>query len=219
MDGWSPVCGKGRIAALLETGTVGAVRDLFPYGVRILCPITLHTGRDVAGWSSWHEVAERVGAQYPPRRGLTSMIDSANTPELAIGVDRLVGCSAGPAIEIAQRYCRTASVLQWKAAIWTVNGDPIGTSDAARTITIVDDGDYGSSYDYQLVSASTAALMDPFLHPEPSFLWSDDETLFLEIQPETGWIEVYSTRPDLVEEVRSDTQWEVVPLTRDLPQS
>ena len=85
MDGWSPVCGKGRIAALLETGTVGAVRDLFPYGVRILCPITLHTGRDVAGWSSWHEVAERVGAQYPPRRGLTSMIDSANTP---VGVSK-----------------------------------------------------------------------------------------------------------------------------------
>ena len=52
-----------------------------------------------------------------------------------------------------------------------------------------------------------------------SFLWSDDETLFLEVQPETGWIEVYSTGPDLVEEVRSDTKWEVVPLTRDLPQS
>ena len=101
MDGWSPVGVEGRIAALLEAGTVGAVRDLFPYGVRILCPITLHTGRDVAGWSSWHEVAERVGAQYPPRRALTSMIDSATSPELAIGVDRLVGCSAGPAIEIA----------------------------------------------------------------------------------------------------------------------
>jgi hypothetical protein len=90
---------------------------------------------------------------------------------------------------------------------------------AARIITIVDDSDYGSTYDYQLVSASTVALMDPFLHPEPSFLWSDDGTLFLEVQPEMGWVEVYSTRPDLVEEVRSDTQWEVVPLTRDLPQS
>lgn len=159
------------------------------------------------------------GAQYPPHRGLTSMIDSAGTPELAMDVDRLVGCSAGPAIEIAQRYSRTATVRQWKAAIWTVNGDPIGIPDAASIITIVDDGDYGSDYDYQLVSASTAALMDPFLHPEPSFLWSDDETLFLEVQPETGWIEVYSTGPDLVEEVRSDTKWEVVPLTRDLPQS
>ena len=219
MDGWSPVCGEGRISALLETGTVGAVRDLFPYGVRILCPITLRMGRDVAGWSSWREVAERVSAQYPPRRGLTSMIDSAGTPELAIGVDRLVGCSTGPAIEIAQRYCRIASVQQWRAAIWTVWGDPIGTPDAARIITIVDDSDYGSTYDYQLVSASTAALLDPFLHPEPSFLWSDDEALFLEVQPETGWIEVYSTRSDLIEEARSDTQWEVVPLNRDLPQS
>ncbi|GAA1736259.1 hypothetical protein SAMN06265174_11186 [Dietzia kunjamensis subsp. schimae] len=219
MDGWSPAGVEGRIASLLETGTVGAVRDLFTYGVRILCPITLRTGRDVAGWSSWHEVAERVGAQYPPHRGLTSMIDSAGTPELAMDVDRLVGCSAGPAIEIAQRYSRTATVRQWKAAIWTVNGDPIGIPDAASIITIVDDGDYGSDYDYQLVSASTAALMDPLLHPEPSFLWSDDETLFLEVQPETGWIEVYSTGPDLVEEVRSDTKWEVVPLTRDLPQS
>lgn len=219
MDGWSPVGVEGRIAALLETGAVGAVRDLFSYGVRILCPITLRTGRDVAGWSSWREVAERVGAQYPPRHGLTSMIDSASTPSLAMDVDRLVGCSAGPAIEIAQRYCRIASVQHWKAAIWTVNGDPIGTPEAARIITIVDDSDYGSTYDYQLVSASTVALMDPFLHPEPSFLWSDDETLFLEVQPETGWIEVYSTRPDLVEEVRSDIQWEVVPLIRDLPQS
>ena len=35
MDGWSPVCGEGRIAALLETGIVGAVRELFPFGVRI----------------------------------------------------------------------------------------------------------------------------------------------------------------------------------------
>lgn len=219
MDGWSPVGVEGRIAALLETETVGAVRDLFPYGERILCPITLRTGRDVAGWSSWREVAERVGAQYPPRRGLTSMIDSATSPELAMDVDRLVGCSAGPAIEIAQRYCRTASVQQWRAAIRTVWGDPIGTPEAARIITIVDDSDYGSDYDYQLVSASTAVLMDPFLYPEPSFLWSNDETLFLEVQPETGWIEVYSTRPDLVEEVRSGTQWEVVPLIRDLSQS
>ena len=99
MDGWSPAGVEGRIAALLETGTVGAVRDLFSYGVRILCPITLRTGRDVAGWSSWHEVAERVGAQYPPRRGLASMVDSATSPNLAIDVDRLVGCSADSAIE------------------------------------------------------------------------------------------------------------------------
>ena len=138
MDGWSSVGVEGRIAALLEAGTVGAVRDLFTYGVRILCPITLRTGRDVAGWSSWREVAERVGAQYPPRRGLTSMIDSACSPNLATDVDRLVGCSAGPAIEIAQRYCRTAPVQQWKAAIWTVWGDPIGTPEAARIITIVE---------------------------------------------------------------------------------
>ena len=99
MDGWSPAGVEGRIAASLETGTVGAVRDLFSYGVRILCPITLRTGRDVAGWSSWHEVAERVGAQYPPRRGLASMVDSATSPNLAIDVDRLVGCSADSAIE------------------------------------------------------------------------------------------------------------------------
>lgn len=168
MDGWSPVGVEGRIAALLETGTVGAVRDLFPYGVRILCPITLRTGRDVAGWSSWREVAERVGAQYPPCCGLTAMIDSATSPEQATDVDRFVGCSAGPAIEIAQRYCRITSVQQWKAAIWTVWGDPIGTPEAARIITIVDDSDYGSDYDYQPVSASTAALMDPFFYPEPS---------------------------------------------------
>jgi hypothetical protein len=66
MGEWSPVCGKGRIAALLETGTAGAVGDFFPYGVRILYPITLRRSRDVAGWSSWREVAQRVGAQYPP---------------------------------------------------------------------------------------------------------------------------------------------------------
>lgn len=219
MTGWVPCGVEGRIAALLEARTVSAVRELFPHGVRILCPITLRAGRDVAGWCSWREVAEWVGAQYPPRRGLTAMIDSATSPEQATDVDRFVGCSAGPAIEIVQRFSRTASCQEWKAAIWTVWGDPIGDPEDTRIIKIVDDSAYGSDYDYQLVSASTAALTDPFLYPEPSFLWSDDETLFLEIQPETGWIEVYSTRPDLVEEVRSDIQWEVVPLIRDLPQS
>ena len=119
MDGWSPAGVEGRIASLLETGTVGAVRDLFPYGVRILCPITLRAGHDVAGWCSWREVAEWVGAQYPPRRGLTAMIDSATSPEQATDVDRFVGCSAGPAIEIVQRFSRTASCQEWKAAIWT----------------------------------------------------------------------------------------------------
>ena len=219
MTGWSPWGVEGRIAALLETRTVGAVRDLFPHGVRILCPITLYAGRDVAEWSSWREVAEKVDAEYPPRHGLTVMIDSATSPELASDVDRLVGCSARPAIEIAQRFSRTASCREWKAAIWTVWGDPIGDPEDTRIIKTVDDSTYGSDYDCQLVSASTEVLMDPFLYPEPSFLWSDDETLFLEIQPETGWLEVCSTRPDLIEEVRSDTQWEVVPLTRDLPQS
>lgn len=219
MTGWVPCGVEGRIAALLEARTVSAVRELFSHGVRILCPITLRAGRDVAGWCSWREVAERVGAQYPPRRGLTAMIDSAISPDLATDVDRLVGCSARPAIEIAQRFSRTASVQRWKAAIWTVWGDPIGDPEDTRIINIVDDSAYGSDYDYQLVAVSPADLTDPLLYPEPSFLWSEGETLFVEVQPETGWIEVYSTRPDLVEEVRSETQWEVVPLVRDLPQS
>lgn len=216
MTGWAPWGVEGRIAALLEAQTVGAVRDLFPHGVRILCPITLRTGRDVAGWCSWRELAKKVGAEYPPRHGLTAVLDSAPTPHLATDVDRLVGCSARPAIEIAQRFSRTASVHQWKAAIWTVRGDPIGAPEDTSIVTVVDGSAYGSAYDYQPVSASTAALTDPFLSPEPSFLWSDDETLFCEIQPETGWLEVYSTRPDLVEEIRRDTRWEVVPLVRDL---
>lgn len=216
MAGWVPCEVEGRIAGTLESRPVRVVREFFSYGVRILCPITLRAGRDAVGWSSWREIAAMVGAEFPPRHGLTAMIDSGSLPHLATNVDRLVGCSARPAIAIARRHARTTRDQRWKAAIWTVWGDPIGEPADQRIITIVDDSAYGSTYDYQLVAAFTETLTDPFLYPEPSFLWSDDETLFLEVQPETGWLEVYSTSPDLVDWIRRETEWEVVPLVRDL---
>lgn len=66
------------------------------------------------------------------------MFDNTTSPDLATDVDRLVEGSSRPAIKIAQRFFRTASSQQWKAAIWTANGDPIGaTVEPASSTTVI----------------------------------------------------------------------------------